>query len=94
LLSSEEMHDTQFYNSLRTKYWGKAESKIRKLLSSGKPVIYDVLWEAALTIPLVWVEDLNEFLLELKKGNKLKFIGLGEREKFPKQGKGVSVELS
>jgi three-Cys-motif partner protein len=93
LLSSEEMHDTQFYNSLRTKYWSKTESKIRKLLSPGKPVIYDLLWEAALITPLVWVEDLNKFLLELKKGNKLKLIGLGEREKFPKQGKGVLVQM-
>jgi three-Cys-motif partner protein len=93
LLSSDEMHDTQFYNSLRTKYWSKAESKIRKLLSSGKPVVYDLLWEAALTTPLVWVEDLNKFLLELKKENNLKFIGLGEREKFPKHGKGVLVQL-
>jgi hypothetical protein len=94
LLSSEEMHDSQFYNSLRTKYWNKAESKIRKFLSSGKPVAYDLLWETALTTPLVWVEDLNKFLLEMKKENKLKFFRLGEREKFPKHGKGVLVQLS
>jgi hypothetical protein len=39
------------------------------------------------------VEDLNKFLLELRKENKLKFLGLGEREKFPKQGKGVLVQM-
>ncbi len=93
LLSSEEMHDTQFYNSLRIRYWNKAESKIRNLLSSRKPVQYDLLWEAALTTPLVWVEDLNEFLLQLKAGGKLKFTGLGEREKFPKHGKRVWVQF-
>jgi hypothetical protein len=47
LLSSEEMHDTQFYNSLRTKYWSKVESKIRKFLSSGKPVVYDLVGSRA-----------------------------------------------
>ena len=93
LLSSEDMHDTHFYNSLRTKYWRKAESKIRQILSAKEPVKYDLLWEVALTTPLVWVEDLNEFLLRLKKGNQLKLAGMGEREKFPKHGKGVLVQL-
>jgi len=93
LLSSEEMHDTQFYNSLRTRYWNKAESKIRGHLSSKQPIDYDVLWEAVLTTPLVWVEDLNEFLLQLKRIGKLKISGMGEREKLPKHGKGVLVKL-
>jgi three-Cys-motif partner protein len=92
LLTSDEMHDTQFYNSLRTKYWNKAESRIRALLASKKPVLYDFLWEAALTTPLVWVEDLNKFLLELKKSGKLKITGISEREK-PKHGKGVLVQM-
>jgi D-arabinose 1-dehydrogenase-like Zn-dependent alcohol dehydrogenase len=87
------MHDTRFYDSLRTKYLGKAQSKIRSLLSSKQAVDYDRLWEAALTTPLVWKEDLNQFLLALKKGGTLKFIGLGEREK-PKQGKDILVQLS
>ncbi len=94
LLSSADMHDTQFYDSLRTRYWHKAESKIRQHLSSKKPVQYDLLWEAALTTPLVWVEDLNEFLLRLRAERKLQFTGMGEREKFPKHGKGVLVQLS
>lgn len=93
LFPSKEMHDTRFYDSLRTKYLGKAQSKVRSLLSSKQAVDYDRLWEAALTTPLVWKEDLNEFLFALKKGGTLKFIGLSEREK-PKQGKGILVQLS
>lgn len=92
LLPSEVMHDSRFYNSLRVKYWNKAESKIRRLLSSGKAVNYDALWKIALTTPLVWVEDLNGFLLAMKNDGKLKFTGIGEREKFPKHGKGVLVQ--
>ena len=94
LFSPKEMHDTRFYDSLRTKYLSKAQSKIRTLLSSKQAVDYDRLWEAALTTPLVWVEDLNQFLLELKKEGKLKFPGIGEREKFPKHGKGVLVQMN
>ena len=94
LFPPKEMHDTSFYDSLRIKYLSKAQSRIRTLLSSKQPVDYDRLWEAALTTPLVWVQDLDQFLLELKKDGKLKFIGLGEREKFPKHGKGVLVQLS
>jgi three-Cys-motif partner protein len=93
LFSPKEMHDTRFYDSLRTKYLSKAQSKIRALLSLKPTVEYDRLWEAALTTPLVWVEDLNQFLLELKKEDKLKFIGIGEREKFPKHGKGVLIQM-
>jgi three-Cys-motif partner protein len=93
LFPSKEMHDTRFYDSLRTKYLGKAQSKVRSLLSSKQAVDYDRLWEVALTTPLVWKEDLNEFLFALKKGGALKFIRLGEREK-PKQGKGILVQLS
>ena len=92
LLSSDEMHDTRFYNALRTKYWNKVESKIQKQLSSRTPVAYDTLWKIALTTPLVWVEDLNEFLLEMKRSGKLKFTGMGEREKFPKHGRGVLIQ--
>jgi three-Cys-motif partner protein len=93
LLSSADMHDTKFYNSLRTKYWNKAESIIRHRLSSKGPINYDALWETALTTPLVWVEDLNTFLLQLKQEGKLKITGMGEREKFPKHGHGVLVQL-
>jgi three-Cys-motif partner protein len=93
LLSSADMHDSQFYNSLRTKYWSKVESKIHRHLTSKQPINYDVLWETALTTPLVWAEDLNEFLHKLKKDGKLKLTGMGEREKFPKHGKGVLVQL-
>ncbi len=93
LFSSNEMHDTQFYNSLRTKYWNKTKAKVHALLASKKPVSYDFLWEAALTTPLVWVEDLNQSLMELSKKGKLKFVGLSEREKFPKHGKGVMVQI-
>jgi len=93
LLSSTDMHDTQFYNSLRTEYWNKAESKIRYHLSSKRPINYDTLWETALTTPLVWVEDLNTFLLRLRQERKLEITGMGEREKFPKHGKGVLVQL-
>lgn len=93
LFPPKEMHDTSFYDSLRIKYLSKAQSRIRTWLSSKQPVDYDRLWEAALTTPLVWVEDLNQFLLQLKKEGKLKFIGLGERERFPKHGKGVLVQL-
>jgi three-Cys-motif partner protein len=93
LFSPKDMHDTRFYASLRTKYLSMAQSKIRGLLSSKQPVDFDRLWEVALTTPLVWVEDLNQLLLELKKDGKLKFIGLGEREKFPKHGKGVLIQM-
>lgn len=93
LFSPKEMHDTRFYDSLRTKYLSKAQSKVRTLLSSKQAVDYDRLWEAALTTPLVWVEDLNEFLVELKQSKKLNFIGIGEREKFPKHGKRVLVQM-
>jgi three-Cys-motif partner protein len=92
LFPPEEMHDTRFYDSLRTKYLGNAQSKFRTLLSSKQAVDYDRLWQAALTTPLVWAEDLNQFLLELKKAGKLKITGISEREK-PKHGKGVSVQL-
>jgi hypothetical protein len=92
LLSYADMHDNSFYNSLRTKFWSKAETKIVSLLSSGKSVSYDALWGTALTTPLVWVEDLNDFLIRLQKEGKIKFIGMGEREKFPKRSKGVLVQ--
>ena len=93
LLSSTDMHDSQFYNSLRTKYWNKAESKIRSVLAAKKSIQFDALWESVLTTPLVWVEDLNQFLLQLRAEGKLKLTGMGEREKFPKHGKGVMVQL-
>ena len=94
LLPSHEVHDIQFYHSLRTKYWNKAESRIRRHLSLKQPVSYDVFWEAALTTPLVWVEDLNEFLLQLNKDGRLKINGMDARERFPKHGKGVLVQLN
>ncbi|MEO5802283.1 MAG: three-Cys-motif partner protein TcmP [Verrucomicrobiota bacterium] len=92
LFSSAVMHDSTFYDGLRNKYLEQVKEFCSAELSAKKKILYDVLWKKALTTPLVWVEDLNGWLSEMKIQNKLKLLNMGPREKVPKRGSNVIVE--
>jgi len=92
LFSSAVMHDSSFYDGLRNKYLEQVREFCFKELSAKKKVPYDALWEKALTTPLVWIEDLNGWLSEMKNDQKLKLLNMEPREKVPKRGSNVIVE--
>jgi len=69
-----------FYDSLRIKYLSKAQSRIRALLSSKQPVDMTACGKPHLQPLLFWVEDLKQFLFELKKDGKLNSLGGSTRK--------------
>ena len=59
LLSSEELHDTNHYDSLRDRYLAKSRGLVLKCLQTRGRVSYDEVWALAMSQPLTWQADLK-----------------------------------
>jgi len=94
LFASQEIHDTSFYDSLRSRYLGQLKSSVQHLLSANKRISYDKLLEVALGIPLVWESDLKMLLEEKKAMGKINFEGFEPRQKVPKAGAGNIIVVN
>jgi three-Cys-motif partner protein len=84
LFSSVELHDTSYYDGLRTKYLARLTTKITDALSRNNRVSYDFLWEVALLIPFVWENDLKIILDQMKQAKKIAYEGFTPRQQKPK----------
>ena len=81
LFDSEAMHDTGYYDSLRSRYIARAEETVLKRLRSKGRLPYDDAWALALSQPLIWESDLKAFLGEWYKQGKLTIEGIVGRQK-------------
>lgn len=88
LLSSDELHDPSYYNSLRDRYLEKSRSSVLQALIAGGRVPYDEVWMLASSQPMTWESDLKEWIREWQKEGRLKIAGLKTRERVSKLGKG------
>jgi hypothetical protein len=59
------------------------------MLRARQSVLYDELWEAAVTFPLVWESDLKEWLREWK--DRVRIEGMKPRQQSPRRGAGNRV---
>jgi len=89
LFAGRETYGSRFYFELRTRYLVRSERRVMKLLSSHKPLSYDILWKTALTEPLVFESDLREWLVSEQR---IRVLNLGT-ERVPKFGKGHTVVM-
>jgi hypothetical protein len=94
LFASQEVHDTSFCDSMRSRYLGRLKSSIQHLFSTNKRISYDKLLEVALGIPLVWESDLKALLEEKKATGKINFEGFEPRQKVPKAGAGNIIVVN
>ena len=64
LLSSEELHDTSHYDSLRDRYLRKSKDLVLQLLKTRGRVPYDDIWALAMSQPMTWESDLKTWIAE------------------------------
>ena len=81
------------YEMLRDRYTSAARSLVMSLLSKRATLVYDDAWRAALTFPLVWEADLNDWISTWKKEGTITLTGLGPRERVPKLGRSHELHL-
>lgn len=91
-LNPDDMPESVYYISLRARYIKLAKESVWQIISNSHSTLYDQLWETALTYPLVWENDLREWLEEWRKNGSIRFEGVKPRERTLKCGKGHFIK--
>lgn len=84
LLASNELHDPSHYNALRERYLGKTRNVVEQRLQARGRLLYEDLWELALSQPMIWESDLKEWIREWQQQDRLELTGLQPRQRVPR----------
>ena len=84
LLSSEELHDSSHYDSLRDRYLGKSRALVLNRLQTRGRVSYDEAWALAMSQPMTWESDLKAWISEW--GESVRVEGMKPRQRVPHLG--------
>ncbi len=79
--------------ALRERYLAVAQERISQVRGDRTLVPYEEIWDAAMTIPLVWESDVKEWVAEGQTAKRLRLLNLDARQRIPKLGKGHVVEF-
>jgi three-Cys-motif partner protein len=80
----EVRHSTGYFDELRDRYLTKAKASVVSTLENAKQVLYDDVWAQALSEPLVWETDLNDWIKDWEKKGQLVIQGKrSPRQKIP-----------
>jgi three-Cys-motif partner protein len=88
LLDSNELHDPSHYNWLRERHLGKARNVVEQSLQAHGRLLYDDVWELALSEPMIWESDLKEWIKEWHQEGRLELTGLQPRQHVPRLNAG------
>jgi three-Cys-motif partner protein len=88
LFTAETMRDARHYDALRERHLNAARIDVERMLEAKRVLMYDEVWVAALTHPLVWDSDLKAWIAEWSKTGRLGITGLKPRERVPKREAG------
>lgn len=88
LLGSKELHDPSHYNSLRERHLGKARNVVEQSLQARGRLLYDDVWELALSEAMTWESDLKEWIKEWQQEGRLELTGLQPRQHVPRVSAG------
>lgn len=91
LFDPEVLHSSGYYEELRERHLTKAKAKVIRFIQLKKKVNYDDVWGIALQEPLVWENDLKEWINEWSKKYFLSVEGLKSSRHALKQGQGHSI---
>lgn len=92
LLSSDELHDPSYYNSLRDRYLEKSKNSVLQALIAGGRLPYDGAWTLALSQPMTWESDLKEWIRDWQGDGRLEIAGLKPRARVPQRGQDHYLE--
>lgn len=82
----EVLHSTSYFDELRDRYLAKAKSSIIHKLKQAGRVPYDDAWASALSEPLAWESDLNDWIKDWEKTEQLVVQGKRSSRQKPHRG--------
>lgn len=74
LLVSNEAAPSEIGRTLRARYSRAARAKLDSLIALGKPVLYETIVGLTLESPLVWEQDVQGWIDELLKANRVTVV--------------------
>jgi hypothetical protein len=84
LLTSEELHDTSYYDSLRDRYLAKSKQLVHQRLMTRRRVLYDEVWALAMSQPMTWDSDLKSWIRDWS--GSVRVEGMRPGQKVPHLG--------
>jgi three-Cys-motif partner protein len=91
LLTASQLHDSNYYLSLRRRYKETARNAIQQVLTTRRNVPYDEIWALALSNQLVWERDLKEWIADWLKAGLVTLRGLKIGQRVPQRGQRILV---
>ena len=91
LLPSKDMYDESYYDSLRNQFCNRAKQDIKAILQQRHSGFYDDIWTVALSHPLVWEQDLREWLKKWQADRLVICEGMKSGQRVPKRGQRIRV---
>lgn len=80
-----------YEDELRERYFARARTALDALTTATSEVSWDDLVVTALRIPMIAEADVKAWLKELQARGAIQVLGLAEKEKVPKRGRGHRV---
>lgn len=84
LFSAKEMPQSRPIDDLRSRYLARARQKVLDLLQATPRVLYESVWDLALSSPLVWDGDVKDWIQEWRTSGSLRIDGMKPRQRVPK----------
>jgi len=88
LFEPEVLHQSKYFDELRDRYLKMAKEKVLQLLVKKGRVLYDEVWATAFREPLIWKDDLNDWINDWRKEGHLAIEGMKPRQRVPKLREG------
>lgn len=86
LFEPEVLHQSKYFDELRDRYLKMAKKMVLQLLSEKGRILYDNVWATAFREPLVWKNDLRDWITDWRKEGNLAIEGMKPRQRVPKLG--------
>ncbi|MGD0093947.1 MAG: three-Cys-motif partner protein TcmP [Planctomycetota bacterium] len=91
LFAAADMPPSQYYEDLLQRYRAQAKQAVHELLEQKRRLPYDEAWVVALEYPLVWEQDLKDWIREWRSAGCLSVVGLTDHQRVPQHGKNHSL---
>lgn len=86
LFGSKDTITETFISDTKSHYLKEYQSKLLIVIQTKGQISYEYLLEEALQYIMIWAEDLNSELLDLKEKELIEIIGFKKKERTPKKG--------
>lgn len=91
LLPAPDLHDSNHYDALRSRYLNRARTQVQGELERRRRVSYDDAWLWALHSPMTWESDLKGWIRQWQAQGQLKIEGLAPGQRVPRRGRGHTL---